>query len=69
MATRKSKTPSLTDIRVLQQWKIQTDETGMDQYVCVGWELQVQRGSDEWEKLDVENVILPEIQTEEQSNG
>lgn len=65
MAARKPKIPSITDIRVLQQWHIQTDESGMDGYVCIGWELQIQRGTDEWEKLDVENVVLPEIQIEE----
>ena len=69
MAARKPKIPSITDIRVLQQWRIQPDENGMEGYVCVGWELQIQRGTDEWEKLDVENVVLPEVQNEEPSNG
>lgn len=69
MAPRKPKIPSITDIRVLQQWRIQPDENGMEGYVCVGWELQIQRGTDEWEKLDVENVVLPEVQNEEPANG
>jgi hypothetical protein len=60
MAARKTKIPALTDIRVLQQWKIQPDQNGMDSYVLAGWELQVQRGTDEWEKLDVENVVIPD---------
>lgn len=60
MAARKTKIPALTDIRVLQQWKIQPDQSGMDSYVLAGWELQVQRGTDEWEKLDVENVVIPD---------
>lgn len=62
MAARKPKIPSITDIRVLQQWRIQPDENGMEGYVCVGWELQIQRGTDEWEKLDIENVVLPDVQ-------
>lgn len=60
MAARKPKIPALTDIRVLQQWKIQPDQNGMESYVLSGWELQVQRGTDEWEKLDVENVVIPD---------
>lgn len=62
MAPRKTKTPSITDMRILQQWSIQTDENGMEGYVCIGWELQIQRGTDEWEKLDVENVIVSKNQ-------
>ena len=69
MAPRKSKTPSITDVRVFQQWRVQPDENGIESYVCVGWELQVQRGTNEWEKLDVENVVLPEVQNEEPTNG
>jgi len=68
MAPRKPKIPALTDIRVLQQWKIQPDENGHDAYVLAGWELQIQRGTDEWEKLDVENVVLPEA-APEATNG
>ena len=69
MAPRKAKTPALTDIRVFQKWLIQKDENGLDNYVCVGWDLQVQRGTDEWEKLDIENVVLSEVQNEEPANG
>ena len=62
MATRKSKVPSITDIKVVQHWQIQKDQEGNETYVNVGWELQMQRGTDEWEKLDVENLIVPEAQ-------
>jgi hypothetical protein len=60
MAPRKPKVPALTDIRVVQQWHIKKDENGMDGYVLSGWEIQVQRGTDEWEKIDIENVVLPD---------
>lgn len=61
MATRKTKIPAITDLRVVQHFQIQRDESGNESYVNVGWELQLQRGTDEWEKLDVESVILPEV--------
>lgn len=60
MAPRKQKTPAITDLKVVQHWQIQKDEGGNESYVNVGWELQLQRGTDEWEKLDVENIIVPE---------
>ena len=60
MASRKIKIPAITDIRVVQHWQIQPDQEGNESYINVGWELQIQRGTDEWEKLDVENVIVPE---------
>jgi hypothetical protein len=56
--SRKPKVQSLTDLRIYQTWTIQPDENGLEQYVCSGWELQVQRGTDEWEKLDVVNVVV-----------
>ena len=62
MATRKAKIPAVTDLRVVQHWQIQKDEQGNESYVNVGWELQLQRGTDEWEKLDVENVLVAEVQ-------
>ena len=62
MAPRKPKIPAITDIRVVQHWQIQRDQSGNEAYANVGWELQIQRGTDEWEKLDVENIIVPEVQ-------
>ena len=62
MAPRKPKTPAITDLRVVQHWQIQRDQEGNESYVNVGWELQLQRGTDEWEKLDVESIIVPEAQ-------
>ena len=64
MAPRKPKVPSITDMRVVQQWKIQPDENGQENYTLVGWEFQIQRGTDEWEKLDIENVIIPDAPQE-----
>jgi hypothetical protein len=61
MATRKTKIPAITDLRVVQHFQIQRDENGNESYTNVGWELQLQRGTDEWEKLDVESVVLPEV--------
>jgi len=60
MASRKTKVPAITDIKVVQHWQIQKDEAGNESYVNVGWELQLQRGTDEWEKLEVDNIIVPE---------
>lgn len=65
MAPRKPKKPSITDIRVLQTWRPEMNTDGLS---FIGWELQIQRGTDEWEQLDVENVVLPKIQNEEPSN-
>jgi len=61
MPPRKSKTPAVTDLRIVQHWQIQKDQDGNDTYVNVGWELQLQRGTDEWEKLDVVMSVLPEV--------
>lgn len=59
MATRKPKIQPLTDIRVVNIWRtMMDDDSGQPTQVLVGWELQVQRGTDEWEKLHVENVLL-----------
>lgn len=65
MAPRKTKIPAITDMRVLQQWRIHPDENGQENYVMISWELQIQRGTDEWEKLDIENVIIPDASTEQ----
>jgi hypothetical protein len=61
MPARKPKIPAVTDLRVVQHWQIQKDQDGNDTYVNVGWELQLQRGTDEWEKLDVVMSVLPEV--------
>lgn len=69
MAPRKQKIPSLTDMRIVNKWRIQADENGHEGYVLEGWEIQIQRGTDEWEQLDVENIVLPDGKTAETSNG
>jgi len=61
MPARKPEIPAVTDLRVVQHWQIQKDQDGNDTYVNVGWELQLQRGTDEWEKLDVVMSVLPEV--------
>lgn len=58
MAPRKPKVQPLTDIRVVNIWKTVADDNGQPAQALVGWELQVQRGTEEWEKLHVENVLL-----------
>lgn len=60
MVSRKTKTPTITDMRIQQSWQIQTDESNHENYVCTGWEIQVQRGTDEWVKIDVDNIIINE---------
>jgi hypothetical protein len=68
--TRKPKTPAITDIKAVQRWEIRKDENGLEGYIMAGWHLQIQRGTDEWEKVDVENVIAEEsfLETKEQNN-
>lgn len=58
MAPRKPKVQPLTDIRVVNIWRTVMDDSGQPTQELVGWELQVQRGTEEWEKLHVENVLL-----------
>ena len=58
MAPRKPKVQPLTDIRVVNIWRTVMDDSGQPTQELVGWELQVQRGAEEWEKLHVENVLL-----------
>jgi len=60
MAPRKPKIQPLTDIRVVNIWRTVMDDSGQPIQELVGWELQVQRGTEEWEKLHVENVMLGE---------
>lgn len=70
MTARKTKIPAITDIKAVQRWEIQRDENGLEGYVMAGWHLQIQRGTDEWEQVDVENIISqePPKETVEQNN-
>lgn len=60
MSTRKTKAPTVNDIRIQQVWQIQPDENGHEHYVCTGWEIQVQRGAGDWVSIDVDNVVIDE---------
>lgn len=57
MTARKPKIPAITDIKAVQRWEIQRDENGLEGYVMAGWHLQIQRGTDEWEQVEVENIV------------
>ena len=58
MVSRKAKTSNVTDIRIQQKWQIQPNENNMENYVCVGWEIQVKRGNDQWIPIEVDNVVV-----------
>lgn len=61
MTARKPKIPAITDIKAVQRWEIQRDENGLEGYVMAGWRLHIQRGTDEWQEVAIENIV-PEDQ-------
>lgn len=64
MTHRKPKIQPLTDIRVVNIWRTMVDDNGQPRQALVGWELQVQRGTEEWEKLNIENMMIGESITQ-----
>ena len=60
MTTRKAKKQPITDIRAVQRYEIHRDENGLEGYVMAGWTLEYQRGTDQWHKVDITDVISEE---------